>query len=64
MDKKNDKLEQENVFLFKFGFIVPAVLKCLFCVDVIYHWKKSYPYLLSFVPIKDCLDVYNAEHPG
>ena len=22
--------EQENVFLFEFGFIVPAVLKCLF----------------------------------
>ena len=31
--------EQENVFLFEFGLIVAAVLKCLFCVicaDLVY----------------------------
>ena len=24
--------EQKNTFLFEFGLIVPAVLKCLFCI--------------------------------
>ena len=59
--------EQENVFLFEFGLIVPAVLKCLFCIicaDVVYPPKESYPFLLIFVPIKDFFDVYNVEHPG
>ena len=30
MVEKNDTWEQENVFLFEFGIIVPAILKCLF----------------------------------
>ena len=32
--------EQENIFLFEFGLIVPAVLKCLFCIisaDVVHQ---------------------------
>ena len=60
--------EQENVFLFEFGLIVPTVLKCLFrhnlCRRSLPTWKKSYPYLLIFAPIKDLLDVYNVEQPG
>ena len=63
--------EQENAFLFEFGLIVPAVLKCLFrhnfdiiSAEVVYHLQKSYPYLLIFAPIKDFLDVYNVEQPG
>ena len=59
--------EQENVFLLEFGLIVPEVLKCLFRHDFrrrSYHLQKSYPYLLIFAPIKDFLDVYNAEQPG
>ena len=27
-------------------------------------WKKSYPYLLIFAPIKDFLDVCNVEYPS
>ena len=36
----------------------------IFCVDLVYHLKESYPYLLIFAPIKDFLDVYNVEQPG
>ena len=35
--------EQENVFLFEFGLIIPAVLNYLFR-----HNLKSYPYLVIF----------------
>ena len=58
--------EQENVFLFEFGLIVPAVLKSLFRhnSDVVYHLQKSYPYLFIYAPIKDFLDAYNVEQPG
>ena len=57
--------EQENAFLFEFGLIVPAVLKCfdIISADVVYHLQKSYPNLLIFAPIKDFLDVYNVEQP-
>ena len=59
--------DQENVFLFEFGLIMPAVLKCLFYIiykDVVYPPGESYPYLLNFAPINDFLDVYNAEYPS
>ena len=59
--------EQEKVFLFEFGLIVPAVLECYFDIissDVVHHLQKSYPYLLIFAPIRDFLDVYNVEQPG
>ena len=59
--------EQENVFLFEFGLIVQAVLKCLFrhnfCIRSLPP-QKSYPYLLIFAPINDFLEVYNVEQPG
>ena len=57
--------EQENVFLFEFGLIVPAVLNAYFDIiyaDVVYPPEKSYFYLLIFATIKDFLDVYNVEH--
>ena len=59
-------VEQENVFIFEFGLMVPAVLKCLFRHN---FYRRSlppaekYPYLLIFAPIKDFLDVYNVEQP-
>ena len=59
--------EQQNVFLFEFGLMVPTVLKCLFrrnCADVVYHLEKSYLYSLIFAPIKDFLDICDVEHPG
>ena len=59
--------EQENVFLFEFGLIEPAVLTDYFDIisaDVVCHLQKSCPYLLIFAPIKDFLDVYNVEQPG
>ena len=59
--------DQENIFLFEFGHIVPAVLKCLFdiiCADVVYPPGESCPYLLIFAPIKDFIDVYNVERPS
>ena len=65
MVEKNDR-EQGNGFLFEFGHIVPAVLKCLFshnlCKCNLPTWKKSYPYLLISAPIKDFLGVYNVQH--
>ena len=54
--------EQENVFLFEFGLIVPVVLKCLFPYNLC---RPSLPIrrkvilLLIFTTIKDFLDVYN-----
>ena len=61
-------MEHENVFLFEFGLIVAAVLKCSFrhnfCKLSLPTWKKNYPYLPIFAPIKDFLDVYNVEQPG
>ena len=67
MVEKNDR-DQENVFLFEFGLIVPVVLKCLFwhnlCKRTVTHMEKSRPYLLIFAPILDFLDVYNVEHPS
>ena len=61
--------EQEIVFLFEFGLIVPAVLKCLFrhnfCRPSLPPAEKyTYPYQLIFAPIKDFLDVYNVDQPG
>ena len=59
--------EQENVSLFEFGLIVPAVLKCLFgiiCADVVYLPGERLSLFTPFPPIKDFLDVYNVEHPG
>ena len=57
-------MEHENVFLFEYGLIIPAVLKCLFrhnlCRRSLPTWE-NYPYLLIFAPIKDFLDVYNVE---
>ena len=58
--------EQENVFLFEFGLIVPAVLKCLFdiiCADVVYPNGEKLSIFTHFSLIKDFLDVYNAEQP-
>ena len=49
-------MEHENVFLFEYGLIVPAVLKCLF--------RHNLCRRLIFAPIKDFLDVYNVEQPG
>ena len=60
--------EQGNVFPFEFGFIVPAVLKCLFrynfCRRSLPPAEKLSLYLLIFAPIKDFFDVYNIEQPG
>ena len=28
--------DQENVFVFAFGVIIPAALKCIICADVVY----------------------------
>ena len=59
--------EQENVYLFEFGLIVPAVLKCLFRHN---FCRRSLPpaeklsLFAHFVLIKDFLDVYNVEQPG
>ena len=59
--------KQENVFLFEFGLIVPAVLKCLFrhtfCRRSLPPAEKL-PLFTHFAPIKDFLDVYNVEQPG
>ena len=59
--------EQENVFLFEFRLIVPAVLKCLFrhnfCGRSLLPAEKLSQFLI-FAPIKDFLDVYNVERPG
>ena len=62
MVEKNDSWGSRkcfSFFLFEFGLIVPAVLKCLFshliCTDVV---------SLIFAPVKDFLDVYNVEHPS
>ena len=64
-------MEHENVFLFEYALIVPAVLKCLLQHNlpiwkkiVVYPLEKNYPYLLIFAPIKDFLHVYNVEQPG
>ena len=58
--------EQENVFLFEFGLIVPVVLKCLFrhnfCRRSLQPTKKL-PLFTHFCS-KDFLDVYNVEQPG
>ena len=59
--------EQENVSLFEFRLIVPAVLKCLFdiiCANVVYPPGKKLFLFTHFSPIKNFLDVYNAEHPS
>ena len=56
--------EQENVFLFEFGLIVPAVYFDMISADVVYHLQKSYLYFLILAPIKDFLDVYNVEQSG
>ena len=59
--------EQENVFLFEFGLIVPAVLKCLFRHNLC---RRSLPpaeklsLFSHFCSIKDFLDIYNVEQPG
>ena len=49
--------EQENVFLFEFGVIVPAIPKYfdIICADVVYSPGKCDLYLLIFAPIKDFL---------
>ena len=59
--------EQENVFLFEFGLIVPAVLKCLFrhnfCRLSLPPAEKL-PLFTHFASIKNFPDVYNIEQPG
>ena len=52
--------DQENVFPFEFGLIVPAVLKCLFrrnlCRRSLPTWRKVIPkYVFIFAPINDFL---------
>ena len=69
MVEKNDMIlgEQENAFIFEFGLIVPAVLKCLFRHNFCRRSlppAKRLPYLLIYAPIKHFLDVYNVEQPG
>ena len=53
--------EQENVFLFEFGLIVPAVLKCLFqhnlCRRSLPTWRKVVP-IYSFVLQSKILFMY------
>ena len=61
-------MEHENVFLFEYGLIVPAVLKCLFrhnlCRRNLPTWRKIIHIYSFFAPIKDFLNVYNVEQPG
>ena len=61
-------MKHEIVFLFEYGPIVPAVLKCSFrhklCKRSLPIWRKVIPYLLIFAPIKDFLDVYNVKQNG
>ena len=59
--------KQENVFLFEFKLIVPALLKCFFniiCADVDYPFGEKLSLFTHFSPIKNFLDVYNVEHPS
>ena len=60
--------EQGNVFLFEFGLIIPAVLKCLFrqnfCIRSLPPAEKLPLFTHFFAPVKDFLDVYNVEQPG
>ena len=59
--------EQENVFLFEFGLVVPAVLNVYFdiiCADVVHPPREKSSLITIFVKIKDFLDVYNVEHPS
>ena len=47
--------EEENAFLFEFGPIVPAVIKCLFCIicaDVVYPPIEKLSVLHIFAPVK------------
>ena len=59
--------EQENVFLFEFGLIIPAVLKCLFLHN---FCRCSLPPTVKlslfthFCSNQRFLDVYNVEQPG
>ena len=52
--------EQENVFLFEFELIVPAVLKCLFRHNFCRNVIPIYSVLLQ----SKIDDVYNVEQPG
>ena len=60
--------EQENIFLFKFGLIVPTALKCLFRHN---FCRPSLP-TAGKLPLfghfcsnqKNFLHVYNIEQPG
>ena len=53
MVEKNDSWEQENVFLSEFGLIVPAVLKCLFCADLVYPPGEKLALFTHFAPSKN-----------
>ena len=53
--------EQENVFLFEFGLIVPEALNCLFdiiCADVVYPPGEKISLFTHFSPIDNFLDLY------
>ena len=47
--------EEENAFLFEFGLIVPAVIKCLFCIicaDVVYPHMEKLSVITHFAAVK------------
>ena len=53
--------------IFEFGPILPAVLKCLFCIfcaDAVYLPSKKLSLFTRFCSNKGFLDVYNVEHPS
>ena len=59
--------DQENVILFEFGLIVPAVLNVYFdiiCADVVNPPEQKLSLFTHFALIKDFLDVYNVQHPS